>query len=143
MRKIKLWHLFSHLFFYMIGGLRGSDTTLKSVKSRREMDELGMDELGLDELDMDELGLYELGMDKLGLDEFDMDELSLDELGMDELDMDELGMDELDMDEFVMDELGMGKQLGMTHAPAFQYYYIELKISQWALPYFLVLLIEI
>ena len=133
MRKIKLWHLFSHLFFYMIGGLRGSDTTLKSVKSRREMDELGMDELGLDELDMDELGLYELGMDKLGLDEFDMDELSLDELGM----------DELDMDEFVMDELGMGKQLGMTHAPAFQYYYIELKISQWALPYFLVLLIEI
>ena len=103
MRKIKLWHLFSHLFFYMIGGLRGSDTTLKSVKSRREMDELGMDELGL----------YELGMDKLGLDEFDMDELSLDELGM----------DELDMDEFVMDELGMGEQLGMTHAPAFQYYY--------------------
>ena len=123
MRKIKLWHLFSHLFFYMIGGLRGSDTTLKSVKSRREMDELGMDELGL----------YELGMDKLGLEEFDMDELSLDELGM----------DELDMDEFVMDELGMGKQLGMTHAPAFQYYYIELKISQWALLYFLVLLIEI
>ena len=103
MRKIKLWHLFSHLFFYMIGGLRGSDTTLKSVKSRREMDELGMDELGLDELDMEELGLYKLGMDKLGLDE--------------------LGMDELDMDEFVMDELGMGKQLGMTHAPAFQYYY--------------------
>ena len=133
MRKIKLWHLFSHLFFYMIGGLRGSDTTLKSVKSRREMDELGMDELGL----------YELGMDKLGLEEFDMDELSLDELGMDELDMDEFVMDELYMDEFVMDELGMGKQLGMTHAPAFQYYYIELKISQWALLYFLVLLIEI
>ena len=74
MRKIKLWHLFSHLFFYMIGGLRGSDTTLKSVKSRREMDELGMDELGL----------YELGMDKLGLEEFDMDESSLDELGMDD-----------------------------------------------------------
>ena len=133
MRKIKLWHLFSHLFFYMIGGLRGSDTTLKSVKSRREMDELGMDELGL----------YELGMDKLGLDEFDMDELSLDELGMDELDMDEFVMDEFVMDEFVMDELGMGEQLGMTHAPAFQYYYIELKISQWALPYCLVLLIEI
>ena len=82
-------------------------------------------------------------MDKLGLEEFDMDESSLDELGMDELDMDEFVMDELDMDEFVMDELGMGKQLGMTHAPAFQYYYIELKISQWSLPYCLVLLIEI